>query len=51
MYWASDRIGGPGGVLAMAAVAAVGGAALWLTSRRNPVTPSNVNTGVAGAAA
>jgi inorganic phosphate transporter, PiT family len=44
MYWVANRIGGTGGVLAMAVVAALGGLAPWLTARRDPVRPADVTT-------
>ena len=42
MYVVAEGIGGNAGVVAVASMAIVGGAAAWLVSRRNPVNAGNV---------
>jgi PiT family inorganic phosphate transporter len=43
LYWVAGEIGGTAGTVTVCAIGVAGAAAVWLASRRNPVTPHNVN--------
>jgi inorganic phosphate transporter, PiT family len=43
LYWVAGEIGGTAGTVTVCAIGVAGSAAVWLASRRNAVTPHNVN--------
>jgi PiT family inorganic phosphate transporter len=43
LYWVASEIGGDAGTITVCAIGVVGATIAWLASRRNPVTPANVN--------
>jgi PiT family inorganic phosphate transporter len=43
LYWIASEIGGDAGTITVCAIGIVGATIIWLASRRDPVTPHNVN--------
>lgn len=43
LYWLAREIGGDAGTIVVSVIAVAVVGAIWLASRRNPVTPANVN--------
>ena len=42
LYWIASEIGGDAGTIVVCVIAIIGATIIWLASRRNPVTASNV---------